>query len=334
MPSLLVLGGTDFVGPALVEVGRTEGWQVTVFNRGTRPAPAGVSVLRGDRTVPADLQQLAAGTWDVVADTWSGAPRDVAAAASLLADRAETYLYVSSESVYRWPLTPDGDESEGTVDGDPDAGATDYAADKRGGELAAERAFGPDRVVLLRAGLVLGPRENVGRLPWWLRRVARGGTLVAPGPAGAPLQYVDARDLAAFALRVAVHGPRGPFNVTSRTGHATMGQLLDACLAAVDTDAELCWVDPQFLLDHQVAPWTELPIWLPPDHPLFQTSVERAYAAGLACRPVEQTVADTWQWLRPLPADAARGRPEHPVGLDPETERSLLYAWTERGGGS
>lgn len=325
---LLLLGGTEFVGRAVSDEALTRGWEVTAFNRGQREQSPGVTALRGDRTAADGLAALAGGEWDIVVDTWSEAPSAVRDSARLLARRVGHYVYVSSRSVYRFP-TPAGLPEDGpVVDGSPDDGAdTDYPEAKRGGELAALAAFG-DRALLARAGLILGPRESPGRLPWWLRRIARGGPVLAPGPRDLPLQYVDARDLAAWALDAAGQGLGGAYNVVSTSGHATMGDLLEACVRVTGSDAELRWTDPEPILAAGVAPWTELPIWLPPGElhdTLHQGDVTRAISAGLRCRPVTETVADTWRWLQETNAPAAAPRPgRQPVGLDPEREAALL----------
>src|SRR3954469_10083812 len=230
---LLVLGGTRFVGRAVANDAVARGWDVTVLNRGATAAPPdGVTSLTADRTSYAELTDvLGDGSWDVVVDTWSGAPSVVRDAAGLLAARTERYGYVSSRSVYVWPPRPGGDESEPVVDGNPDASATDYAADKRGGELAALREYGDDRVLLARAGLILGPHEDVGRLPWWLGRISRGGRVVAPGDPDRGLQYVDARDLAAWLLDNLDNGTSGAFDLVSPPRHTTIRELLEACIA-------------------------------------------------------------------------------------------------------
>lgn len=327
---LLVLGGTRFVGRAVVAAGLDRGWQVTAFHRGRGDPPAGAAVLRGDRTAPGGLAALERGAWDVVVDTWSDGPRAVRDAARLLAGRAGHYAYVSSRSVYTFPPAPGLDERGPVVDGSPDADPTDYARDKRGAELAVEEAFG-DRALCARAGLILGPHEDVGRLPWWLDRVARGGPVLAPGPPDLPLQLIDARDLASWLLDAAERGRHGPYDTVSPPGHATMGELLAACVAATGSDAELRWTSPEAVLAAGIEPWVELPVWLPPGElhgALHGSDVSKALAAGLRCRPVAETVADTWAWLRargggPLqhPETAARaGR----IGVDARKEAAAL----------
>ncbi|KUN39130.1 reductase [Streptomyces longwoodensis] len=330
---LLVLGGTEFVGRAVVEAALGRGWEVTVLNRGRHQPPSGVRLLRGDRTAPDGLAALAGttDTWDVVVDTWSAAPRAVRASARLLRGRAGRYAYVSSSSVYAWPAPAGHTEDAPLVSGaDPDADLTDYARDKRGAEIAAVQEFGEDRSLLVRCGLILGPYENVGRLPWWLTRIARGGRVLAPGPRDLPLQYVDVRDLAAWTLGAAERELGGPYTLVGPSGHATMGTLLQACAAVTGGPAELCWTDPRVILDAGVEPWTQLPVWVPPDSEmhdhLHAADVSRALAAGLRCRPVEETVADTWAWLREIGGTAPMRPDRTAKGLDPDREAEVLAA--------
>jgi 2'-hydroxyisoflavone reductase len=325
---LLVLGGTHHVGRAVVETALARGDEVSTLNRGVSgPPAAGAKALHADRTDPGALSTaLGDQSWDAVIDTWSGAPAVVGHAARLLDGRAAHYGYVSSESVYQWPPVPGADESAPLVDGDPDdETSTDYAAAKRGGELAAIAAFG-ERALLARAGLILGPYELVGRMPWWLGRLERGGDVLAPGPPDQPLQYIDCRDLAAWLLSAADRGIGGPFNTVSRRGHATMATLLEAGREVTGGKASLVWVPPEVIEAAGIEPWTELPVWVPPDGEyagLHDSDVTAAYAAGLSCRPVTETVADTWRWLQAEGYPAARpGRPTH--GLDPERERQVL----------
>ncbi|MET9591404.1 NAD-dependent epimerase/dehydratase family protein [Streptomyces sp. NPDC006516] len=328
---ILMLGGTEFVGRAVTDAALARGWEVTVFHRGHHPPPAGVLSLTGDRTAgETGLAALAGGSWDLVVDTWSGAPSAVRDAARMLSGRAGHFSYVSSRSVYAYPapagLTEDGPLVAGAS---PEAGAdVPYAEAKRGGELAALDAFG-ERALLARAGLILGPGENIGRLPWWLSRTARGGPVIAPGPPDAALQYIDARDLAQWLLDAAADGLGGAYNTVSHPGHTTMGELLEACVRVTGDVAQLRWTDPEVILAAGVEPWTDLPIWLPAGElydTLHQGDVTKAHAAGLRCRPVAETVADTWTWLRGRGGTAPQ-RPDRPsVGLDAQTEAKLLSA--------
>ncbi|MEW2412944.1 NAD-dependent epimerase/dehydratase family protein [Streptomyces sp. NPDC046866] len=326
MKKLLMLGGTEFVGRALTEDALARGWDVTVFHRGHHAPPPGVRALHGDRTAPGGLAALAGGSWDLVVDTWAHAPAAVRDAARLLSGRAGHYTYVSSRSVYAYPAPPGAAEDAALVEGSPDAGPVAYAEDKRGGEIAAADAFG-ESALLVRAGLIVGPYENVGRLPWWLSRAARGGPMLAPGPRDLPLQYIDVRDLAHWTLDAAEAGLGGPYNAVCPLGHATTGSLLEACAAVTGGTAELRWLDPAAVEAAGLEPWIELPMWLPPGELydfMMTADVSKAVAAGLTCRPVEETAADTWAWLRSL-GGAAPHRPDRPMkGIDAEREAALL----------
>ncbi|MET9295388.1 NAD-dependent epimerase/dehydratase family protein [Streptomyces sp. NPDC003077] len=323
---LLILGGTEFVGRAVADEALARGWEVTVFHRGKHAPPPGVGVLHGDRTDSATLAPLEKGEWDAVVDTWAGAASAVRDAARALSGRVGHYVYVSSRSVHPFPVAAGTAEDGPVVDASPDAGDVAYPEDKRGGELAALAEFG-DRALLGRAGLILGPGENLGRLPWWLGRVARGGPVLAPGPRELPLQYIDVRDLAQWLLDAARAGLGGAYNLVSRPGHATMGDLLEACVRVTGSGAELRWTDPETVLAAGIEPWTELPVWTPPGEmhaAMHGGDVTKVHAAGLRCRPVADTVADTWAWLRERGGTAPHRPDRPPVGLSPEKEAAVL----------
>ena len=329
---ILVLGGTRFVGRAFIEAAVATGADVVAANRGlTGSAPDGAIEVRADRTTPegvAHIAQLAAQA-DVIVDTWSGAPRAMSDVTRAIGAQVQRYVYVSTRSVYESPLRRGADETAPVVDADPDADATNYAADKRGAELAVLRDIGPQRSTLLRAGLILGPYEDVGRLPWWLSRIARGGDVLAPGPADLPLQYLEVRDLADFMLQCIDAELAGAYNVVSPSGQATMRDVLETCVAVTDSDARLVWADPDVIRAANIAPWTELPIWLPPDDEdaaLHDGDVSKAIAAGLRCRPLEDTVRDTWEWVRS--GGWSGPRPDRFIGLDPAKEQALLTSLT------
>lgn len=328
-----MLGGTGYVGRAVAQAAVARGWRVTVFHRGRHAPPPGVEhVLHGDRDAEGGTAALRGGEWDAVVDTWSGAPDAVRASARLLAEGggAGRYVYISSRSVYAGPVAAGLDETGPVVAAS--AGDTaeetegDYARAKRGGELAACESFG-DRALLVRAGLILGPGEDVGRLPWWLLRMARGGAVPAPGPRDLPIQYIDVRDLAEWVLDATARGLSGAYNVVSPPGHTTMGEFLESCVRVTGGKAELHWRSPESVLAAGAEPWTGLPVWLPPgadfDH-MHRGDVSKALGTGLRCRPVGETVTDTWAWLRQLGGKAPL-RPDRPLkGVDAQTEARLL----------
>lgn len=325
--SLLMLGGSGFVGRAVVTDAIGRGWEVTTFNRGRGWRHAQARSLVGDRLDPDSLRPLGSGQWDLVVDTWAGNPRAVRDSAAILAARADRYVYISSESVYAPPPPRGVDEAAPTVDPTATAEDEEYAARKRGAEIAVTAAFG-DRALVARPGLILGPHEDVGRLPWWLARMARGGEVMCPGPADLPLQYVDARDLAAFVLDAAMAGHHGPFNTVGRRGAATMGSLLEACRAVAGAaGTRLTWVAPEAIAAAGIEPWIELPIWLPPDHEfaaMHDANVERAHGAGLRARPLDDTVADTWRWLAALDGPPSLRADLPRLGVAPAREQEVL----------
>ncbi|BAU83619.1 NAD-dependent epimerase/dehydratase [Streptomyces laurentii] len=330
------MGGTWFLGRAVVEEALRRGAAVTVFNRGRSGVVEGAETVRGDRTSRDDLKRLAeSGPWDAVVDTSSGEfpPRDVALAVDTLRPVATRWVHVSTVSVYEgWPhlpLTedspvlvcpPDANETFGHTG--PDGSPTKYGFQKAGGEAAVLRAFGED-AVLLRPGVILGPGEYVGRLPFWLSRARRGGAMIAPAPAGRVIQPVDVRDVASFALDQAAAVSGGAFNIAHPTG-MTFADFLATCLAITGGDGTPVWAAPTALSAHGVKQWTELPLWR--THAgVWSVDPSRAVAAGLQCRPLADTIADTWAWLR------ADGRPvEHPRwaehGIGPEKEAAVLAA--------
>ncbi len=331
---LLILGGTRFVGHAVVNAALGKGWEVTIFNRGSSGAGViGTSAIRGDRTAAADLVRLAAaGPWDAVIDTSGYVPREVLASCVCLEPVAARYVFISTVSVYRgWPIEPLS-EASAVLYCPPDAGPgygedvedgpTRYGYQKSGCELAVTTTFGPGRSVVLRPGVILGPREYVGRLPWWLNRTAAGGRVLAPGSPHRSIQPVDVRDLAEFAVRSAAPGIAGAYNVTAPVGRETFGGFLGACAEATGSDAEFVWVPDEQLIAQGVRQWSEMPLWR--TFPgVWRVNSAAAQALGLSCRPLTATVYGTWEWMQ---GTAAWSRDERAseIGISPQREQQIL----------
>ena len=333
---LLVLGGTSFLGWHTVAQALRRGWQVTTFNRGQAgPDAEGVEVVRGDRTSGRDLEQLADRAFDVVVDTCGFVPAMARQAMEVLAavpGRRPQYVYVSSISaVETWPERPTPADAEARAcpsDAGPDSGG--YGELKAGCERAVSELF-PDSATLVRAGAILGPYENVNRLPWWLARMERGGEVLAPGDPDMAMQLIDARDIATFMLDCGEQRTSGTFSVTGPRGNATMRTWLEACRDGGGGGAALRWVPDDVLLAHDVEQWTELPLWIArgtgSDH-VWDVDTAPAEAAGLRCRAVEETVLDTWSWMRE--SGYRPGASPHPhiarSGIDPDKEARVLAA--------
>jgi 2'-hydroxyisoflavone reductase len=314
---LLVLGGTKFLGRAVVEAALARGHDVTIFNRGvTNPElfPT-VERLIGDRD--GNLSALESGTWDSVVDTSGYVPRVVRDSTTLLAARADHHTFVSSISAYR-------DLSVPPREGDPVATLADETVEELGAEYEnygglkalcereVERAF-PSRALIVRPGLIVGPHDPTDRFTYWPRRVWRGGEILAPGPPERRVQFIDVRDLADWMVHAAEERLTGTFNAVNET--VPLAELL--------TGAKVTWVDDAFLHDHGVDEWMEIPLWIADlEHAgMLQADVSRAVGAGLRFRPVAETMRDTADW------DATRGDYEPQAGLAPEREADLLEAW-------
>jgi nucleoside-diphosphate-sugar epimerase len=332
---LLVLGGTRFLGRGVLDAALAAGDQVTTFTRGTSgEPPSGVEALHGDRNRPDGLEVLRGREWDAVVDTSGYVPAVVGRGAKLLADRVGHYVFVSSVNAYpSWPEQPVRADTP-VHDCGPDAGNEDgsfdveqYGAYKVGSERAVDQHFG-GRSVHLRSGLIVGPHDPSGRFPYWVGRMDRGGEVLAPGEPDREVRVVDARDLGAFAVECGRAKVTGAFPATGPAGQTTFGRMLAGMASGPDTT--LTWVPDDFLLEQGVQPWSDLPLWIPASGVYDQDTTE-AERAGLRCRPVEQTAADTLAWLRAGGAAAAQEAPRVAApGIAPEREVELLAAWHAR----
>jgi 2'-hydroxyisoflavone reductase len=346
---ILVLGGTRFLGRHLIEVALGRGHEVTLFNRGQLNPELfpEVEKLRGDRD--GGLDALRGRRWDVSVDTSGYSPRVVRDSARLLADAAEHYTFISSVSAYRDTCVPSVDENYpvATIDAErlreaeslkqtelttaPFFGEV-YGALKALCERAAEEEM-PGRVLNVRAGLIVGPHDYSDRFTYWPRRVAEGGDVLTPGAPEQQVQFIDARDLAAWVLDMAERRRGGIYTAAGPDRKLTMGRFLEECAAASGGGARFVWVDEKFLLDAGLAPWIEVPLWTTGEDAsnryFLSLNVEKAIAACLTFRPVAETVRDTLEWDLTRPPDAPRR-----AGLAPERERQVLAAWQARTGTS
>lgn len=323
---VLVLGGTVFLGHHLVQAALDRGDEVTIFTRGSRPAPAGVTSLTGDRD--GGLDALAEGTWDAVVDTSGYVPRVVRQSAELLRERVGFYAFVSTISVY--PMTQEDKAETAPVLELSDPATEDVGAEYGGLKAACERVVDEiygDRALQVRSGLIAGPLDPTERVTYWAARGLRPGEVLAGGRPERPVAFIDARDQAVWILEMAERRQGGVFNVDGPP--LPIGHLLEA--AGIP---EATWVPDEFLLEHAVQPWTGLPLWLPPSEGSLNAPCERAVAAGLRCRPVSHTLRDLADWVRTrdgAPGEQeSGGRRRAPAGMPPEQERELLEAWHRR----
>ena len=316
---ILVLGGSRFVGRAVVEAALGRGDTVTMFNRGitNRGLFPGVETVIGDRTE--DLYGLGRREFDAVVDVACYDPAAARLSAAALAGRVGRYVFVSTVSVYASQATTEAQlEDSPLAELKPDVKdpLENYGANKALCEAIIRDAFG-ERALIGRPGLITGPYDPTDRFPYWPRRIARGGRVLAPGDAGDLTQVIDVRDLAAFLLD-GIHRHRaGVYNLTGTP--RPFGILLDLCRTATYSDAELTWVPSDRLVALGVDPGTGIPLWVgEPGYEAFNdVDSSRAAAAGLSCRSLTETIRDTLAW------DLGRGGPEK-QGLDPAEEARLL----------
>ncbi|WP_030231963.1 NAD-dependent epimerase/dehydratase family protein [Streptomyces sp. NRRL S-350] len=343
---ILLLGGSSFLGRSYAAEALARGHQVTTFNRGRSAADLpGVEAVRGDRDSAEDLARLVDGRrWDAVVDTSAQQPAQAALAARLLREQAGHYTFVSSVHAFAdWPgRVIDEDSPRHPCPADTPPGQPFDSALKAGCERAVLEWFGAERSLVLNSGLLIGPYEIGGRLPWWLERMARGGRVLAPGDPQRSMQVIDVRDFAAFGLDLLTARTAGRFVTTAPPGRLRFGEWLETCRAVAGApDTELVWVADGPLLAEgpdRVEPWSELPFWAP-DLPelagVWLADTGRAEAAGLRCRPFEETARDTWEWLQArgpvedTDSDGRKGRPGAAVrqGIEPGKEQRLLAAF-------
>jgi 2'-hydroxyisoflavone reductase len=329
---ILVLGGTGFLGPAVVEAARARGHALTLFNRGkTRPELfPDVEKLRGDRE--GRLDALRGRRWDAVVDTSGYVPRIVRMSAELLAKSVGRYLFISSISVYRDDLPPGADETAPLAtlqDPASEDVRAHYGPLKALSERAAEAAL-PGRVAVVRPGLIVGPGDPTDRFTYWPVRLERGREVLAPGDGGDPAQLVDVRDLAAFLVGAIEREETGVYNAVGPAERVGMRTLLEDARRGVGSQAELLWIPWAFLKEQGVSPWSDLPVWVPAGEPgsgIAAVSNARALAKGLVFRPIPETARDTLSWWGTLPAER---RAKLRAGLSPEREGEVLAVWRAR----
>lgn len=323
---LLIIGGTRFLGRALVDEALAAGHEITLFNRGqSNPGlyPT-VEQIHGDRD--GGLHVLAGRQWDAVIDTCGYVPRLVRDSAEFLADAVGHYTFISTMSVYAEPIPTDLDENGAVAvladNTTEEITGETYGALKAQCELAASEAMS-GRALHIRAGLIVGPHDQSDRFTYWPYRIARGGEVLAPVSPDYGVQFIDVRDLARWILQATAEKLAGPYNVTGPGRPLPLGLLLDACRTVAAGDARFTWVSEAFLISHNVAPFTELPLWVPADFGGFNAfSISKALSAGLTFRPFSETVRDTLEWALQRPSDYTWRN-----GLSADKETALLTEW-------
>ncbi|WP_040950179.1 NAD-dependent epimerase/dehydratase family protein [Gorillibacterium massiliense] len=328
---LLLLGGTAFLGRHLTEAALQRGYEVTLFTRGKSNPDLypQAEKITGDRD--GGLEGLRGRKWDAVIDTSGYVPRVVKESAELLACQVERYVFVSSVSAYADLSLP------GVAEGAPlqhldEVGSEDvgkhYGALKALCEQEVLAAF-PGDALIIRPGLIVGPYDPTDRFTYWPRRIRKGGEFLAPGRPDAPVQFIDARDLAEWMLDLTAQQKTGVYNAVGPEQPLTMRTFLETAREELNPDAPLAWVeDEAFLLEKGLGPWQEMPLWIPAEEitadalGMQAVNGEKARSDGLVFRPLAETLRDTLNWDLSRPVGTPRK-----AGLSEVKEAELLMAW-------
>jgi 2'-hydroxyisoflavone reductase len=335
---ILILGGTGFIGPYQVRYALSRGHKVTTFNRGkTHPGelPGEVEQLIGDRN--GQLDALKDRQWDVVIDNPTTLPAWVRDAAQILKGNVDRYVFISTISVYAdtstgadetAPLAKyDGaDPFKETLEAMRASGFKTYGPLKALSERETEKWF-PGKTLIIRPGLIVGPRDETDRFTYWPVRIDRGGDVLAPGMPNDPVQFIDARDLAEWTIRMVENRETGTYNATGPAKPLGIGGMLDGIKRALNANAKFTWAPADFLKQQKVEAWSDMPVWTGEESGMARTSISRALTKGLTFRPLADTARDTLAWFQSQPPHR---QAKMKAGLSPEREAEVLAAWHKK----
>jgi 2'-hydroxyisoflavone reductase len=335
---ILILGGTGFTGPDQVRYALSRGHKVTVFNRGkTHPGvlPEGVEQLIGDRN--GQLEALKSKQWDVAIDNPTTLPVWVRDAAQVLKGNVDRYVFISTISVYadtsktvdeNSPLAQykGADPMKETMKNVVDSKFQLYGPLKALSEKEAEKWF-PGKALIIRPGLIVGPADESDRFTYWPVRIDRGGEVLAPGDSSDPVQFIDARDLAEWTIRMAETSETGIYNATGPAKQLGIGEMFGGIKGALNSNAAFTWVPADFLQQQKVSPWSDMPVWIPPrgeEAYAARITIDRALSKGLTFRPLAETARDTLAWFK---SQKPERQTKLRAGLTSDREKEVLAAW-------
>src|SRR5213080_1076894 len=337
---ILILGGTGFTGPFQVKYALSRGHKVTVFNRGkTHPSelPKEVEQLIGDRN--GQFEALKGKRWDVCIDNPTTLPAWVRDAAQILKGKVGRYVFISTISVYADTSTgPDenaplakyegADPFKETLEAMKASGYKTYGPLKALSEQETQKWF-LDKSLIIRPGLIVGPRDETDRFTYWPVRIDRGGEVLAPGNPSDPVQFIDGRDLEEWTIRMAENRETRIYNATGPAKELGIGGMLDGIKGALNSKATFTWADAEFLKQQKVEAWSDMPVWAGDELGMSRTNISRALAKGLTFRPLGDTARDTLAWFK---AQKPERQAKMRAGLTPEREAEVLVALHKQDG--
>src|SRR5213592_72925 len=337
---ILILGGTGFTGPYQVRYALSRGHKVTTFNRGkTHPGelPDEVEQLIGDRN--GKLDALKSRQWEVVIDNPTTLPAWVRDAAQILKGNVDRYVFISTISVYGEVKTgldetaptekyEGADPYKETLEAMKAGGYKTYGPLKALSEKEAEKWF-PGKTLIIRPGLIVGPRDETDRFTYWPVRIDRGGEVLAPGSPSDPVQFIDGRDLAEWTIRMVEKPETGIYNATGPAKPFGIGGMLDGIKDALNSNATFAWADVEFLKQQKVEAWSDMPVWAGDELGMSRTNISRSLAEGFTFRPLADTARDTLAWFK---AQKSERQAKLRAGLTLEREKEVLAAWNQKSG--
>ena len=325
---ILLIGGTMFVGKHCVEQLLAHGHEVTIFHRGKHPVTHdGVQEIHGDRDGGLDALQ---GKWDAVIDTCGYIPRVVRASCEHLKDKATQYVFVSTVSVYKdFSSGTITEESERQTIDTPDTETVDgttYGPLKALCEDAVTSIFDANGCIV-RPGLIVGPDDYTDRFTYWVRRIAEGGEILVPDDPRAVVQWIDVRDLAGFIVTLLEKKQGGTYNAVGPEKSIMFNEYIAECVREFHSDAHIVPVPYTFLKEENIAPWSDIPFWVPSEDDMggmLRVLPDHSIQAGMRLRPLRETLHDTRTW------DLARGDVTFRAGITREKEKELLEKWNNK----
>ncbi len=333
--NMLIIGGTTFIGPHEVDYALARGHHVTLLNRNrSRPDlfKGKVDQLIGD--LNADVSALKGKTFDVVIDNPTMLPYWVRNVAQYMAGHVKQYIFVSTVSVFSDTSKAGVDENGERTPMKP--GADPYSLDVRASSYGAYKTFAEDEVhkhypgiaTIVRPGLIVGPLDPSDRFTYWVARIDRGGEVLAPGNVTDPMQYIDVRDLAEWIVRMAEAREYGDFNADGPSKEPLpIAEMLYGIKAITTAEATFTWVPSSFLAAQKIRPFSNMPVWMPPEGAnvgFSQLRHDKAIAKGLTYRSLAVTAADTLRWHKTRPAAEQQTLK---VGITAAREAEVLAAW-------